>query len=718
MATGVFLTDGSVDNGAGGTITGTGQGVVLLASGAVTDAGAINGTGTDAVGVLLEGGGSLSVLVGGTLGGDGFGVSSSGSASVTNLGGISGTLGVDLGAGGTLVNGAAGVQDADIVGAAAGYGVRIAGGPGEVTNFGTISGGVGVSFYLGAGSGAGVVTNAGAIVSSGGASGIAVQFGAGAERLVLDAGSSIVGRVVGDDGAGSSTVLELAAGSAATFSGLGGDAGTLAGASGSFGFSGISGIELDAGAAASAGGSLASLTLDGTLTAAGTLAVGAVTGGGAAVIATGGTLVIENGATFGTGSGTAQYAGPTIEGLSPGETIELASLPGAGATIDSFDPASGLLQLSSGAESATLKLGNIAAGEHLQLAADAAGGTDITEVPCYARGTRILTSRGEMAVEALRCGDLVVTLLGRGAALKPVRWLGRRHITPGRHQRPESVWPVRIGAGALADRQPHRDLIVSPGHRIQLDGALVCAADLVNGASIVQERLDTIEYWHVELDAHDVLLAEGLPAESYLDTGNRDGFDDARLVRLAAPLDGLPAPSTARPCLPYETPSQMWRHRLALRAEALGWRREADPHPWLEVDGARVEPVRSGRSYRFALPAGCTEARLRSRAGRPRDGDVASTDWRRLGLSLRSLALIGEAGRREVALDDPRLDAGFLTPERDGGTIWRWTDGDALLPLAELADGGAVSAIEVGIDQTLLFWVAPGRNVEPVARSA
>jgi hypothetical protein len=143
-------------------------------------------------------------------------------------------------------------------------------------------------------------------------------------------------------------------------------------------------------------------------------------------------------------------------------------------------------------------------------------------VACFAAGTRILTAGGEVAVEGLGADDAVPTLTG--ARQTPVRWLGHTRIDCRHHPRPPDVWPVRIAPGALGAGRPARPLRLSPDHAVHLDGSLVPARRLINGATIVQEHVEQVEYWHLELPAHAVLVADGLPVESYLDTGNRAAF--------------------------------------------------------------------------------------------------------------------------------------------------------------------------------------------------
>ena len=146
------------------------------------------------------------------------------------------------------------------------------------------------------------------------------------------------------------------------------------------------------------------------------------------------------------------------------------------------------------------------------------------QVACFAEGTRIATDRGPVAVEDLRIADRVV--LADGGAAEPIVWIGKRAVNCRTHPRPETVWPIRIKPGSFGHNMPSRDLFVSPDHALLVEGVLIPARLLVNGSSIRQTRVRQVIYYHIELARHDVVLAEGLPAETYLDTGNRSRFSN------------------------------------------------------------------------------------------------------------------------------------------------------------------------------------------------
>jgi len=108
-----------------------------------------------------------------------------------------------------------------------------------------------------------------------------------------------------------------------------------------------------------------------------------------------------------------------------------------------------------------------------------------------------------------------------------VLWVGRQTVSR-RFADPGRVLPIRIAAGALAAGLPERDLLVSPCHALLIDGVLVQAGALVNGASITVETgaAETFVYYHVETEDHSLILAEGVPAETFIDNVGRMAFDN------------------------------------------------------------------------------------------------------------------------------------------------------------------------------------------------
>lgn len=174
----------------------------------------------------------------------------------------------------------------------------------------------------------------------------------------------------------------------------------------------------------------------------------------------------------------------------------------------------------------------------LVLTVDVAGNANadnVIRVRCFHSGTRIATATGEALIEDLRCGDRIRTIDGQE---EPILWIGQRTVDCTRHPRPEQVWPVRIAADAFGAGLPARDLFLSPDHAVFAEGVLVPVKHLINGVSIAQLPVDTVSYFHIELDRHAVLLAEALPAETYLDTGDRNAFGNGDGPTLLHPAWG------------------------------------------------------------------------------------------------------------------------------------------------------------------------------------
>ena len=150
-----------------------------------------------------------------------------------------------------------------------------------------------------------------------------------------------------------------------------------------------------------------------------------------------------------------------------------------------------------------------------------------------------------MAVEDLTVGTKLRTADG---GTTTVKWLGEMPIDT-RLVHPARANPVCITAGALGDGLPKQDLRLSPDHAIEIDGVLYNAGALVNGTTIYQERgklPDGFTYYHIETVAHELLLAEGVPAESFVDYAGREAFDNGDEVRGPIAEMDLPRISAAR----------------------------------------------------------------------------------------------------------------------------------------------------------------------------
>jgi hypothetical protein len=464
------------------------------------------------------------------------------------------------------------------------------------------------------------------------------------------------------------------------------------------------------------------LRVDGSLDGA-----GAVTGtlaNAGVVRADGGTLAVSGDVT---GSGSIALAGGAafLLGGATGETIDFAGM--AGSTLDLAAPtgfagtlgdlasgdvivlggtdvtgaptiAGSVLQVAvSGGATLDLQLANAPAGESFQLLS-ASSSQSVLELACYAGGTRIATPTGEIPVEHLRIGDRVT--LARGGSL-PVKWIGHRRVDCAAHPNSCAVRPMRVRAHAFGRGAPHRDLLLSPDHAVFADGVLIPVRYLVNGTTIRQEWPDEVTYWHVELERHEVILADGLPCESYLDTGNRAAFANAGPIIQLHP-DFAPSARAL----------ELWRTRACARlvlggpgleaarrsvlahARSLGFLTTRAPALRFRVHGRMLVPEVSGNRHVLALPAGTTAVELVSRHGVPAETSAGGTDRRRLGVAVSRIAVDGKS----IAMTGRRLGRGWHAHE-GSGIGWRWTDGAAELAVP----AGRSLAVEVAMTES--YWL-------------
>jgi hypothetical protein len=333
-----------------------------------------------------------------------------------------------------------------------------------------------------------------------------------------------------------------------------------------------------------------------------------------------------------------------------------------------------------------------------------------TPVPCFVEGALIRTPRGDVPVETLKAGDLVVTGTG---ALRPVKWLGHRKVNCRPHPDPRPVFPIRIARDAFGPNRPSQDLYLSSGHSVCVDllgEVLIPVGNLVNGATIVAVEVDTISYWHVELDSHDILIANNLPAESYLAMANR-GFFGERRGLLPANLEGR-GRTYADFCRPVVLDGPVLdfvRQRLIARAETIGWTRSFETDLHLMVDGEIRLPLGEGDAAFFLFPAGARDVRLKSNTFIP--ALVGGADPRSLGLSLVGLAFSNGRGEaRSVSLDDARLTDGLHPEEAQGGVAWRWTKGELVLsPDFWVGLSGLVGLAVTHNNTAARRWVRPAK---------
>ena len=702
---GTFTNTGTIQGGSGG---GSGSGLYY---------GAVGGTG--GTGVVVTGSGSLvntGLIAGGNgnngaygrydggSGGDGgTGVSLSASGSLTNTGtilggsgggggpgkygpnggsGASGT-GIRMTGGGVVTNGAGAGSQATIGG---GVGIDASGGPASVINYGTVSGATGAGIAL---NGGGTVFDAGTI--SGG-NGTAVSFGgAGGNRLILMPSYALAGTVAVS---GTGNVLELA--SAASTGTLRAPGGLIA----TFGS-----IAVDSGATWALAGK-ATLAAGHTLVNAGTLVnMGTLTllnttltsGGGfvnngeliidpssvtLASLTGFGTTTIEAGSTLDI-TGTVS-SGETIVFADPNVVLQIDPAQFAG-QIDGFTPGdtivfNGLSNVSGAhvVNGNTLEV-DLASGGPLALTFDPAGNyagasfsvTSNSVTPlCFLRDTLILTPRGEVTVQDLKIGDTVTTLAG---ADRPIRWIGMGRVLIQQGKRCEAT-PVLIRKSAIADNVPNRDLRVTKGHSLYLDGVLIPAEFLVNHRSVLwDDHAHVVEFYHIELDTHDVLVANGAAAESYRDDGNRHLFQNAN------PAWGS---AVSPSCAPVETGGAavdaVWARLLRRAGARPGMPLTNDPALHLMVGGQRIDPVcKPGGVLAFRVPERPGPVRLVSRATVPAELGLCR-DARRLGVAVRQVVVLSGPRARLLDLETRAPLEGFHAFE--AGERIRWTDGDALLP--------------------------------------
>jgi len=564
-----LITGAEGGSGGGGGTGGTG-GIGLLLSGA---AASLDNGGTISGGAGGTGGNHVRGFNGGNGGVGGLGVDLAGGETATNSGLIIGGKGGAGGTGGThgsfdysggiggnggagaLVAGGlfsnsstiiGGIGGAGAVGAYSAVNLPGTGGIGLsvtsgaiVVNNGTIIGGTGGSNVfnanLGNGTGAGEPGGAGVYISGGtlindgtimggaagsrSSTGLGVTLGPLAGNLMIDPGSTIVGQVLGNS---TSDTLVLGPAPGSAVSTLHGFNEFFAGIYGSTYLDGINNLSFATGADWLVSGNFAETPYQ-----------------NASFGSSGEPLDIKSITGFAVGDTLAVYAasavGVTGYSFVTGVGLEVGHVTNRNVSFTSTYAIQGNFVTS-----------DFQVSEPRLLAASGVeyDSVEITQVACFAAGTRILTAAGAVNVEALSIGDYVETL---HAGLQKIKWIGQRGYAGRFISGNRDILPICIKRHAIAENIPARDLFVSPGHAICIDGALIHASRLVNGVSITQAAsVESITYYHIETANHEVIFAENCPAETFIDENFRAQFQNAAQFHALYP--GQNAAIT--PCLP------------------------------------------------------------------------------------------------------------------------------------------------------------------------
>ena len=278
---------------------------------------------------------------------------------------------------------------------------------------------------------------------------------------------------------------------------------------------------------------------------------------------------------------------------------------------------------------------------------------------------------------------------------------------------------MRVAADAFGVDRPARDLYLSPGHSVcvnVLSEVLIPIQELVNGSTVAYVDVDTVTYWHVELDSHDILLAENMQAESFLEMGaNRTLLSNEAAADL--PIEVLQR-SHADFCRRFVDDGPLLaavRDELARRADELGWMPSDAVDIVGVIDDRHVKPLRLPGEALFALPAGAGDVLIRSCLTAP--SLLGGTDSRLLGIAVYGLVLVTDSGEvRPLDLDSSELCGCFHDGERHQHLHYRWTRGDLVTPHALLEGLPGPLMLRLTYEpNTLRGWSAPKpvRDVAP-----
>ncbi|WP_291363779.1 Hint domain-containing protein [Acetobacter sp. UBA5411] len=430
-------------------------------------------------------------------------------------------------------------------------------------------------------------------------------------------------------------------------------------------------------------------------------------------VLSGGTLVLSNGASA------------TNVSLASGGKIDFRALDYTSDVSASINSASNILTVSAGGKTTTVSLSDTYGDGPVTVTADEDGGVEVET--CFLPDTLIRTPSGDVPVQSLRQGDLVLTYDWQNDrdVPQPLTWAGSQsaRVRAGLLD-DEAGYPVRILKDAIAPGQPYKDLLVTAEHCLFLKDSFIPARMLVNDRSIFYDRtLISYAYYHIETAEHSVVRADGLLTESYLDTGNRRNFtQNGSVVSFPAARgksweNDAAAPLTVS-CDKVEPVFRMIEARAEANGLTLRSARPAvthDPDLHLRAENGMFIPVfrREGDWFLFMIPAGVDRIYLKSRAARPADVAGPFVDDRRwLGVLVGEIMVQDAEAMKPLVTHHQEVDLpGWHGLSDEPG---RWTDGDAFLSLG-MADTPDERLLSVQILAAGPYLVLEGKQAAALA---
>ncbi|MDI2090827.1 Hint domain-containing protein [Commensalibacter oyaizuii] len=338
-------------------------------------------------------------------------------------------------------------------------------------------------------------------------------------------------------------------------------------------------------------------------------------------------------------------------------------------------------------------------------------GTDsngnLTMEVCFLEGTMIKTPNGDIAIETLSVGDLVTTFDWKNNQIvtAPIKWIGKKTtFVKSSHPDDEAGYPVRILKDAISEGVPYKDLLVTAEHCLFFDGKFVPARMLINGMSIFYDYSFTeYTYYHLETDKHSVIYADGMLTESYLDTGNRYNFiQDGSVFILRKNIvvktweNDAAAELNVQRMVVEPIYNQIFQR--CLKKDQFHYKEQHltnDSNICLKTKKHNILPyLVKGNIFFFQVDENIDCVNILSNADRPCDviGPYVD-DRRRLGVLIGKITVITPKRVHDIKIHIQHdILSGWHSIE---SCLYRWTDGNALLPFEEKIHGKKIIMIEV-----------------------